>query len=205
MKSNRRPTGHSADALDFREHLKNFAEAPTLGHGNLRLAVTLPDGEDLNEWLAVNTVDFYNQINMLYGTITELCTPMTCPSMNAGPKYEFLWMDHTMKKPIKVSAPEYVELLMTWIQNLLDNENIFPSKMGVPFPSNFLSTVKQMFKRLFRVYAHIYHSHFSKIVALGEEPHLNTSFKHFVYFVQAFNLVDKKDLQPLGELIESMG
>jgi hypothetical protein len=29
--------------------------AATLGSGNLRLAVVLPDGEDLNEWVAVNS------------------------------------------------------------------------------------------------------------------------------------------------------
>jgi hypothetical protein len=40
-----------------------------------------------------------------------------------------------------------------------------------------------IFKRLFRVYAHIYHSHFQKIVGLGAEAHLNTCFKHFIYFV----------------------
>ena len=48
----------------------------------------LPDGEDINEWVAVNTVDFFNQINMLYGTITEFCTEQSCPVMSAGPKYE---------------------------------------------------------------------------------------------------------------------
>ena len=56
--------------------------------GNLRLAVMLPEGEDLNEWVAVNTVDFFNQINMLYGTITEFCTEQSCAVMSAGPKYE---------------------------------------------------------------------------------------------------------------------
>lgn len=35
----------------------------TLGSGNLQLAVELPAGEDLNEWLAVNTIDFYNESN----------------------------------------------------------------------------------------------------------------------------------------------
>ena len=48
----------------------------------------LPEGEDLNEWVAVNTVDFFNQINMLYGTITEFCTEQSCAVMSAGPKYE---------------------------------------------------------------------------------------------------------------------
>ena len=31
----------------------------TLGSGNLREAVKLPTGEDLNEWLAVNSNSFY--------------------------------------------------------------------------------------------------------------------------------------------------
>ena len=32
-------------------------------------------------------VDFFNQINMLYGTITEHCSTESCPVMSAGPKY----------------------------------------------------------------------------------------------------------------------
>ena len=55
---------------------------------------------------------------------------------------------------------------------------------GVPFPKNFISIAKTILKRLFRVYAHIYHQHFSEVVQLGEEAHLNTSFKHFIFFVQ---------------------
>eukprot|EP00128_Syssomonas_multiformis_P000225 Colp12_sorted_trinity150504_noHs@14528 len=184
--------------------LKKYAEA-TLGSGNLRLAVTLPEGEDENEWIAVNTVDFFNQINMLYGTITEFCTPEDCPVMSAGPKYEYLWADGaTIKKPIKCSAPEYIDYLMTWVQQQLDDESLFPSKIGVPFSKKFPDVVKNIFKRLFRVYAHIYHSHFSKIVSLGEEAHLNTSFKHFIYFVQEFELIEKKELAPLQELIDQL-
>jgi len=35
----------------------------TLGSGNMQLAVELPAGEDLSEWFAVNTIDFYNESN----------------------------------------------------------------------------------------------------------------------------------------------
>ena len=99
--------------------------------GNLRLAVILPEGEDQNEWVAVNTVDFFNQINMLYGTITEFCTEENCPIMSAGPKYEYNWADgKTVKKPIKCSAPKYIDYLMTWVQDQLDDEALFPSKIG---------------------------------------------------------------------------
>ena len=47
----------------------------------------------MNEWLAVNTIEFYNEINVLYGILTEFCTAESCPTMSAGPKYEYLWAD----------------------------------------------------------------------------------------------------------------
>lgn len=149
-------------------------------------------------------VDFFNQINLLYGSITEFCTPKDCPVMSAGPVYEYLWMDEASRKAIKCSAPEYVDHLMTWVQYMLDNETIFPSRTDVAFPKNFQSIIKTIFKRLFRIYAHIYHSHFSKIVSLGEEAHLNTCFKHYYYFITEFNLVEKKEIEPLAEVVESL-
>lgn len=37
-------------------------------------AVKLPPGEELNEWMAVNTVDFYNAISLMYSTLEDFCT-----------------------------------------------------------------------------------------------------------------------------------
>lgn len=76
------------------------------------------------------------------------------------------------------------------------------------------------------MYAHIYYSHFEKIVALGAERHLNTCFKHcespvlaramrvvptlcprpltVIYFVKQFALIDAKELAPLDELIAGL-
>jgi len=180
--------------------LQNYV-ATTLGSGNLRLAVKLPEGEDLNEWLAANTVDFFNQINLLYGTLTEFCTSTSCPIMSAGSKYEYLWKDETMKKPEAKSAPVYIDLLMTWVQRLIDDETIFPQKVGVPFPSTFMKTVKSIYRRLFRVFAHIYYSHMEQVEQLGLEAHLNTSLKHFVFFVREFNLIPASELAPLNSFI----
>ena len=76
------------------------------------------------------------------------------------------------------------------------------SQEGTPFQVYlFLSLV---FQRLFRVYAHIYHVHFAEVIRLQEEAHLNTSFKHFIYFVQEFGLIEKKELAPLAELIDRL-
>ncbi|KAL2698185.1 hypothetical protein AAEP93_010895 [Penicillium crustosum] len=185
--------------------LRQFAEA-TLGSGSLRKAVKLPEGEDQNEWLAVNIVDFYNQINLLYGSITEFCSPQTCPEMKATDEFEYLWQDsENFKRPTKMSAPEYIEHLMAWVQSNVDNEQMFPSRIGVPFPKTFPSLLRQIFKRLYRVYAHIYCHHYPVVVHLGLEPHLNTSFKHYVLFIDEHKLASGKDFWgPLGDLVDSL-
>lgn len=211
-----------------RYELHKYAQA-TLGAGNLHDAVTLPEGEDVNEWLAVNTVDFFNEINLLYGIIAEFCTEQACPVMCAGPKYEYMWADGvTIKKPISCSAPRYVDYLLTWVQNLLDDEKLFPTEIGVPFPADFTDVIRNIFRRLFRVcvraphylraccradaspsnprrYAHIYYCHFERMTSLGAEPHLNTCFKHYMYFVYEFNLIpNKTECAPLQELIDKL-
>lgn len=61
---------------------------------------------------------------------------------------------------------------------------MFPGQFGEPFPPNFMDVVRTIFKRMFRVYAHIYHSHFKQVCSLGEEAHLNTCFKHFIIFIK---------------------
>lgn len=129
-------------------------------------------------------VDFFNHLNMLYGTVTEFCTvqevrhllfhfhlpshPLYLPSLTfcvcsaqscpqvlgmstilrtyerryaydhglfTGCRYEYLWEDGVRyKKPTKLPAPEYVDALMNWAQGLLDNEDVFPNKIGTPSP-----------------------------------------------------------------------
>lgn len=151
-------------------------------------------------------VDFYNQINLLYGAITEFCSPQSCPEMKATDEFEYLWQDgENYKKPTKMPAPAYIEQLMAWVQNTIDNEAVMPSRIGVPFPKNFPSLMKQIFKRMYRVYAHIYCHHYPVIRELGLEPHLNTSFKQYVLFIDEHNLASGKDFWgPLGDLVESM-
>ena len=47
--------------------------------------------------------------------------------------------------------------------NLLDDERIFPTEIVTPFPPDFLDYIRNIFKRLFRVYAHIYYCHFERM------------------------------------------
>ena len=106
--------------------------------------------------------------------------------MNAGSKFEYLWADGVKyKKPTKMCAMGYIDNLMEWVEKQLDDERIFPIEGGSSaYPPNFKKVVLgPIFKRLFRVYGHIYHSHFDHFEELGMAEHLNMSFKHFILCV----------------------
>lgn len=93
-------------------------------------------------------VDFFNRINLIYGTVSDHCTDTTCPIMSGGPKYvtivmiiiligyygyryEYLWADtNKYKKPTALSAPQYMTILMEWIESIINNENIFVVQTG---------------------------------------------------------------------------
>lgn len=120
-------------------------------------------------------------------------------------RFEYYWKDgREYKTPVMLPAPQYIDLLMTWVEDLLNEETIFPSREGAPYCRAFLSVVKNIFRRLFRVYVHVYYSHFDKIVGLGAEAHLNSCFKHFMAFVAEFDLVDKREQEPLKDLINNL-
>ncbi|ODV78121.1 completion of mitosis and maintenance of ploidy [Suhomyces tanzawaensis NRRL Y-17324] len=206
--------GNGGQAVSTHKDIRNYAEQ-TLGSDNALIqAVKLPQDEDINEWLAIHVVDFYNQINMLYGAITEFCSPTTCPRMIATEEYEYLWQESSSngangavslpKRPVSLPACEYIENLMNWVQGFFDNDNIFPAKIGAPFPQQFPTLVKTIFKRLFRIYAHIYCHHFHEISELGLQSHLNTSLKHYVLFANEFLLISQKDYGPLEDLVDTM-
>lgn len=76
---------------------------------------------------------------MLYGTISDVCTVEKCPKMTAGSGHEYYWSDED-NTTISCPAPVYIDYLMTWVQDELDDENIFPSQIGekiVDFYKNF--------------------------------------------------------------------
>ena len=112
-------------------------------------AVSHFDGKRLRNADMYAVVDFYNQINLLYGSMTEFCSPQSCPEMKATDefvicrlwcrmietdrytRFEYLWQDsEDYKRPTKMPAPQYVEHLMGWVQSNIDNEQMFPSRIG---------------------------------------------------------------------------
>lgn len=67
-----------------------------------------------------------------------------------------------------MSANEYINSLFQYISDLFKRSPYNECKNGV-FPEDFIPTVSTIFKKLFRVYAHVYHHHLNVLfIALAE-------------------------------------
>lgn len=77
--------------------------------------------------------------------------------MNIGTKYEYLWQDPVeYPTPTNLCAKDYIDKMLTWVENLLNDEKIFPTLVEQSFPDDFITVVGNIFRRLFRAYGHIY-------------------------------------------------
>ena len=114
------------------------------------------------------------------------------------PGFEYSWADGVkIKKPIACSGPEYVDHVMTWVEEITNNDAIFPASQDTPFPKTFQTSIKQIFTRMFRIFSIIYTNHYKCMEDLGACAHLNTSCKHFLFFVWEFSLVADRELEAL--------
>ena len=136
----------------------------------------------------------------------------------------YMWLDDKGKKS-KISAPQYVDYVMTYVQKVVNDEATFPTKHGNEFPSNFDQVLKKIQKLLFHVVAHIYHSHFREvggpllkfwrqsktkifqlllekifefqIVLLGLHAHLNSIFAHIIEYNLFYHTIEDKETEVL--------
>lgn len=174
----------------------------SLVKGSFRTIVTLPKYVDYGEWIALNIFESFNNLVQFYEVIIEYVTPEAYPTMNAGPNTDYLWVDSNGQL-INLPACQYIDYVLTWISNKINDQSVFPTKSGGAFPPNFLKDSKNISRQMFRIFAHIYHNHFDKILHLSLEAHWNSFFCHFISFVKEFKLIDRNELQPLLMLIEN--
>ncbi|KAM5222869.1 MOB kinase activator 2 isoform 2-T2 [Hipposideros larvatus] len=199
-KSKAKPNGKKPAAEEKKVYLEPEYAKSRITDCEFKELVVLPREIDLNEWLASNTTTFFHHVNLQYSTISEFCTGDACQTM-AVCSTQYYWYDERGKK-VKCTAPQYVDFVMSSVQKLVTDEDVFPTKYGREFPSSFESLVKKICRYLFHVLAHIYSSHFKETLALELHGHLNTLYVHFILFAREFNLLDPKETAVMDDLTE---
>ena len=174
-------------------------------HGDERL--TPPRSEDINDWVAANTVDFFNELTLLYGIVASEAQEKFNKAGEGFPTgFEYRWPGPD-GKPMRVSAPEYVDYVFSFVESQIDDPKIFPENESEPFPPDFVNHyAKDIFKRLFRVFAIIYHRHLDKIQKENATAHLNTCFKHFLFFgwANGGGMLEETELKVLKSLVDRL-
>ncbi|RMD44871.1 hypothetical protein DV735_g378, partial [Chaetothyriales sp. CBS 134920] len=87
--------------------------------------------------------------------------------------------------------------------NSLDqHENNWVGKAS-GFPANFHADVKSIIKQMFRCYAHLYYGHFDNpFWHINRHLELNSCFVHFITVTLYYDLLPRKDMEPLQGLID---
>lgn len=93
---------------------------------------------DSRRFVVTTVVDLFNNINLFVSVSTEFCTPETNPTMSAGPGMDYTWIDANRKR-VKLPAPQYIDYVLTWVEGLIKDESVFPTKAGecAPAPAPF--------------------------------------------------------------------
>ena len=188
-------------AVSPRTQSVNNIKTKTLGSGYIRHAVELPPGENLEEWIAMHCIDFFNAVSLLVGIVHDESAPQLPPGAGFPPGFEYLWADPISKRTIKCSGPAYIEYVMNWIEACLNDPRIFPSSSSQHYPRDFVKNCKGIFKRMFRIFAILYTHFYHRVDALGSVAHLNTTFKHYLFFCFEFDLIPSCELEAIEMIV----
>lgn len=181
---------------EFMRHALALVEA-----GKFREAARKPAGvHSTGEWIRINAFLYYNKANEFFGLLREKCT---CDKMSIGRKYEYMWADgKSIRKPINIPAVDYVEYVMEWVEANFSDAKLFPLYDDAGSGHGFTTAIKDIFKRLFRVFGHMESLHREDLEAQepGAAAELESTFHCFVEFVKTLKLMDKKGLAPIRSL-----
>ena len=135
-----------------------------------------------------------------------------------------MWID-TKGQPINLAAPLYIKHIQTWLNGKIQDQSLFPtdtftSAPPLPrihelqkdpnhwlgktsgFPQRFEHEIKNMYKQMFRCYAHLYWQHWLTFWELSVNRELNTCFVHFINVGRLYELISEKDMEPMAPLVE---
>uniref|UniRef100_A0A7S1C1S3 Uncharacterized protein n=2 Tax=Corethron hystrix TaxID=216773 RepID=A0A7S1C1S3_9STRA len=178
---------HASGTL--RNRLSSITRSTLGAGGSLHDAIALPKGEKVPAWVAVHAIDFYNEVSTLWAVMAADPFVKTFqPGEGFPSNVEYRWSEGGSRDvsptTIDVSAPVYINKVLTWTMHQINDESQFPDDedeeyaLRVFASERFATLCGQIFRRLFRVYAIIFFSFFRTFDELEMAPHVNTSFKH---------------------------
>lgn len=141
----------------------------------------------------------YRLVVMDVDVLEHCCTRVTCPWMRAG-RTTYQWAQNG-GKPVKLSAPDYISTLLAYAQRVLTNRELIPHD-DTQFPEHAIDSIKDVVKKLFRVYAHIFRHHFEEVSSRGRAHTMIRSLTGFIAHSHDFELLEEDSMEPMHRPIK---
>jgi len=115
--------------------------------------------------------------------------------MSAGAAYSYLWTHPSgHNDPKSLTAIKYVNETLGWCESELDGGIegglVTADEEGmIDFPPYFDSIMKNTLCHFFRIYSHIYYTHYQHVSESSFADALELGFKWFIFFVVEHHLV----------------
>lgn len=165
------------------------------------------DPEEMYEafdWWAENTVNFLNEVQMMYVFTTsnndEWRALMKQAETNITSGYPknttFLWKETPTSEAEVYTVDTYVNFLLDWCQQQIENPELFPATEDDEYTPDFAKHMSKMFKRMFRIFQIIYSNDCLRKEISQTSKHV---LKHFLYFGWKWDLLKDKDTSMLAE------
>lgn len=155
---------------------------------NLRDYVRLPKGKSVEDWVATNLHNFFDEVFRLVSHKDGV----------EDKDIEYKWAGE------EVTANEYLELAVEWMILKINNDGLMPKEEDEEYPADFLSKrAVEFFTQIFRTHV-ILQSLYMDEVDEEEALELQVSFKHLIFFSLEFDLIPENEFRPMQSEIDSL-
>ncbi|CAJ0570308.1 unnamed protein product, partial [Mesorhabditis spiculigera] len=161
----------------------------------------IPGGVDTNEWLATHTLALFDHVNALCGSISELCTPVTCPAMSFPGTSKAIFVDERGKRHT-YTAPQYIDCVMSFCEQNSKNEDFFPTRYGSTFSGDFQGHCRRVIRLLWQCCGHLYTNHWDQMGVLDLRPQCAMVLAHMSQISKIFGLLEPKDQQLVNNTVQ---
>lgn len=168
----------------------------------LKRLTAIPPGMDKNEWLATHTLSLFENVNALCGTMSEVCTPVTCPIMSYPGETKAQWVDDRKKHKYSYPAMQYIDCVMSFCETTSKDEQLFPTKYGNVFSGNFESHCRKVIRLLWHCCGHLYSNHWEQMAVLNLRPQCSIVLAHLHMVAKMYGLLDSKELSMLSHTLQ---
>jgi hypothetical protein len=157
-----------------------------------------PNGCAPNLWIDIHIVDFVNDAHRVWSASAASCSRKCQDArMRAGQRV-YDWSG------VRVTARAYAEATFADARAAVEDEARFPPEGGGEYAATFFDEARLIATRLLRLWAHVYHAHFSVFLEKRTHARVNAAFKAFLIFVLKHDLIDVREIEPIAELVRNM-